>query len=273
MKPWTSNGRLDKEYQVISMLSVPLLVDFAIRLSFGLILALSLTSWHDVPLRFFRIQNQIILGVLVLGALDQARSSGPTPAFWLVVAAAVLTYLATISWGLGLPRFGIGAGLLGLVVTAAWLVDSSRASDAGLWALNTASRGASGLLLGATLTAMLLGHYYLIAPAMTIEPLKRSLNLIAAGLLARGLFAGIGIWAARAGMLASGSGGHVSDATFLAMRWGMGFVGTAVSVYLARRTVAIRSTQSATGILYITSIFVLFGELTAIVTAGPGVVG
>jgi hypothetical protein len=159
-----------------------------------------------------------------------------------------------------------------LVVTAAWFVDASRSSDAGLWALNALSRSSSGLLLGATLTAMLLGHYYLIAPAMTIEPLKRSLNLIAVGLIARCLFAGIGMWVAKVGPFASGSGGHASDTTIIAMRWGMGFVGATVSVYLARRTVEIRSTQSATGILYITSIFVLFGELTSIVGAGAGAV-
>ena len=33
--------------------------------------------------------------------------------------------------------------------------------------------------MGATLSAMLLGHYYLIAPAMTIEPLKRAVAWIA----------------------------------------------------------------------------------------------
>ena len=60
------------------------------------------------------------------------------------------------------------------------------------------------------------------------------------------------------------------DATFVAMRWGMGIVGAGVSVYLARRTAAIRSTQSATGILYITTIFVLFGELAALVMSGRG---
>ena len=38
--------------------------------------------------------------------------------------------------------------------------------------------------MGATLTAMLLGHYYLIAPAMTIAPLQRSVALIAVGLAA-----------------------------------------------------------------------------------------
>jgi hypothetical protein len=264
------DGQTTCEYQGITMLTVSLLADFAIRLSFGLILALILTPWREVPPRFFRIQNQIILGTLVLAALDQARSSGPSLGLWLVIAGAVLAYLASISWGLGLPRFGIAAGILGVLITAAWLVDASRSEDVGLWALNALGRSASGLLLGATLTSMLLGHYYLIAPAMSIEPLERSLNLIVAGIIARSLFAGIGLWGAKVGLFASGSGGPASDATYIAMRWGMGFLGAAVSVYLARRTVEIRSTQSATGILYITSIFVLFGELTSIVGAVPG---
>ena len=51
----------------------------------------------------------------------------------------------------------------------------------------------------------------------------------------------------------------------------MGIVGAAVSVYLARRTAAIRSTQSATGILYITTIFVLFGELASLDDGGARV--
>jgi len=55
---------------------------------------------------------------------------------------------------------------------------------------------------------------------------------------------------------------------FLAVRWGMGFVAAGVSTYLTWRTAQIRSTQSATGILYITMIFVLFGELTSLVLAG-----
>ncbi len=255
------------------MLHVSMLADSAIRVSFGLILALILTNWQDVPLRFFRIQYQIVLVTLVLGALDQARAGGPVPALGIVITAAALAYLATISWGLGLPRLGIGAGILGLVATAAWLVVASRSTNPGTWALDSLSRGASGLLMGATLTAMLLGHYYLIAPAMTIEPLKRSLNLIGFGLIARCLFAGVGLWAEKAGWVASGSSGHAHDTTFLVMRWGIGILGTALSLYLARRTVAIRSTQSATGILYITSIFVLLGELTSIVGKSTGMVG
>ena len=49
----------------------------------------------------------------------------------------------------------------------------------------------------------------------------------------------------------------------------MGFVATAIATYLTWKTAQIRSTQSATGILYITMIFVLFGELTSIDPGGP----
>jgi hypothetical protein len=50
----------------------------------------------------------------------------------------------------------------------------------------------------------------------------------------------------------------------------MGFLGTAISVYMTWKTAQIRSTQSATGILYITMIFVLFGELTSLILAVDG---
>ena len=225
----------------------PMLADFAIRLSFGLILALILTPWQQVPLRFFRIQNQVILGTMVLAALDQGRTSGASWPLWLAISGAAAAYLATISWGLGLPKIGIAAGLIGTMAMVAWIVLASRSDHAGFWAFHALSRCASGLLLGATLSAMLLGHYYLIAPAMTTDPLKRSLNLIAVGLAARATLAGIGLWVDRAELSGSGWAGAAPDATFIAMRWGIGILGTAVSIYLARRTVEIRSTQSATG--------------------------
>ena len=52
---------------------------------------------------------------------------------------------------------------------------------------------------------------------------------------------------------------------FLAMRWGMGFVGPVAAAALAWKTVQIRSTQSATGILYVAMTLVLFGELTSLI--------
>jgi hypothetical protein len=236
---------------------------------------LLLTSWRAVPLRFFRIQTQVVLGVLVLAGLAQGRASGLTSGVWLVGAGAVLAYLGTVAWGLGLPWIGWVTGMLGALITAAWAIEVSRATAVGLWALNAWSRVASGFLLGTTLTAMLLGHYYLTAPTMTIEPLKRAVMWIGVGLAVRGLLAGIVLAADRAAWFGLGSaGGRLSgDGMLLAARWGIGLAGAALSVELARRTVRIRSTQAATGILYITTIFVLFGELTSMVEAGTGQIG
>ena len=116
---------------------------------------------------------------------------------------------------------------------------------------------------------MLLGHYYLTAPAMTVAPLKRTIALIAWGLAARSLLAGTGWVIAR-----TGPGGHLSSASdpdamaIFFGRWGMGLVAAGIATYLTWKTAQIRSTQSATGILYITMIFVLFGELSSLVLSG-----
>jgi hypothetical protein len=233
---------------------LPLLADFAVRLAFGLVASLAMTPWRAVPVRFFRIQCQIALGVLVLAILSS--SNHRDAAFWVLVAAAAGSYFASVSWGLGLPRIAIGVDLVILMTTGGWLVLASEGP------IPAAGRLTSGLLLGATLHAMLLGHYYLTAPAMSIAPLTRALDAIAAALVVRVLLAAIG----GAGSAPTGPTG---DVAMLAMRWGMGVIGAGVSVYLARRTAAIRSTQSATGILYITTIFVLFGELAAM-AAGDG---
>lgn len=245
------------------MVAVPMLADFAARLAFGLIAALSMTPWRAVPLRFFRIQAQIALGVLVLASLSQATAAGASAGLWMLVAAAGGAYLATVSWGLGLPTVATAMDLIVLGAAGGWMVLASRSPDPAAWAAMAAGRVASGVLLGATFHAMLLGHYYLTAPAMSIAPLTRALDVIVAALVARCLLDAIG----------SHGTGPTGDWPLLAMRWGMGFIGAGVSVLLARRTAAIRSTQSATGILYITTIFVLFGELATLIRSGPGPAG
>jgi hypothetical protein len=248
-----------------------MLADFVIRLAFGLTITSLMISWRAVPLPFFRTQTQVILGLLVLGALDQARSPGQTLALGLVITSAILAYISAVAWGLGLPKIGTRTLAMVALITAGWLSAASYSTRSGLWTLNASSRTASGWLLGVTLTAMLLGHYYLTAPAMSIEPLKRVVAVSAAALAARCLLAGIGLWVSQAGLLGSGTGPiAVTFGFFVAARWGMGFVGTAISTYMTWKTAQIRSTQSATGILYITMIFVLFGELTSLILAVDG---
>lgn len=249
----------------------PMLADFAVRLSFGLAVLLLTVSWESVPLPFFRTQCQVILGLLVLGALDASRSAGLGPTVWFSIAGAALAYMATIGWGLGLPRVAILVSWSIALVTAGWLTLASRSDSAVVWVFNAVSRTASGFLLGATLTAMLLGHHYLTAPAMTIEPLKKIVQCMGWGLVARALIAIIGIYLAHSGIPSMRTRVIDDSSTlFFLMRWGMGFAGPILATILAWKTVQIRATQSATGIVYATMALLLFGELTSLIAARAG---
>ena len=163
-----------------------------------------------------------------------------------------------MTWSIALATFG-------------WLTLASRVVLPLTWAFNAASRAASGFLLGATLAAMLLGHHYLTAPAMSILPLKQFVRCMGLGLMARALVAVCGIYIAYSGILSMQPPGIDESSTlFFVMRWCMGFAGPILAAILAWKTVEIRSTQSATGILYAAMALVLFGELTSMIMARPG---
>lgn len=255
-------------------MSFPMLADFAVRLACGLAGMLLVTSWRAVPLAFFRTHCQVILGLLVLAALDLSREGGPGASgeCTAVAGAAVVAFLASVSWGLGVPRVGVPLTALIVLTTGGVLIAASRVASGELWALNATGRLSSAFLMGSTLTAMLLGHHYLTAPAMSIDPLRRFVRSMAWALGARAAIAALGYWAWHSGWGASASSAGVSS-FFLAVRWGMGFVGPLVATLLTWKTVEIRSTQSATGILYIAMTLVLFGELTALILSrGTGVI-
>ncbi len=121
----------------------------------------------------------------------------------------------------------------------------------------------SALLLGFSLMAMLLGHWYLVQPKLSIDELSR-LCLVFIGLVViRFLFGTFMLWP-----LAGGKtelevyryffGGH--PGIFVLMRWVWGLAGPLALCYLIWGTVKIRSTQSATGILYVAVLAVLTGE-------------
>src|SRR5262249_43463719 len=119
----------------------------------------------------------------------------------------------------------------------------------------------SAALLGAATTAMLMGHSYLIAPAMSLVPLLRLLAALFACTLLRMAVAGAGLWFWTAGPATATLEGDTS--LWLPLRWGLGFLGPLVLGWLAWETARIRSTQSATGILYVVVIFAFLGELTS----------
>jgi hypothetical protein len=106
---------------------------------------------------------------------------------------------------------------------------------------------------------MLLGHSYLIAPAMSLTPLLRSLQALFIATALRGVLAGIGLWS----WTSEHSFAKLDEVTLLLpLRWGLGLLAPLALGAMAWQTARMRSTQSATGILYIVVVFVFLGELT-----------
>ena len=110
---------------------------------------------------------------------------------------------------------------------------------------------------GVALMDMLLGHAYLTASQMTIAPFRR-LNLFVAGMLfVRANLAGVAtlimpreIWQ--------------RDGLFILTRWLVGILVPAVFLYMAHDCIKRRSTQSATGILYVAGVLIFIGEIVAL---------
>jgi protein NrfD len=129
------------------------------------------------------------------------------------------------------------------------------------------SDATSALLLGAAAGAMILGHWYLVVLDLPIAALRRLTVLLIVGLVLRSVVVGVAL----AGPVHAGSdearlvaaGLWSPDGVFIWMRLLFGIAGPLSLVWFIWKTVEIRSTQSATGILYVQLFLVLAGELLA----------
>ncbi len=248
-----------------------MIADFAARLAVGLSASLLLITWREVPLRYFRTHTYIILGLWVVAALDSARGGIAHAVPIGAIGAAVSAYLASLAWGLGLTKPAELIGRLLTIIGVIVLIVAPKFTAAPAFIMTTSGSLASAFVLGTIFSAMLLGHHYLTAPAMSMNPLRRFTRAGLIGLIVR---AGLAAWGLTIWLHGRGNAVNASpiddgsiDSIILAARWIVGFGAVAFALVLALRTIAIRSTQSATGILYIALILVLFGEVTALILA------
>jgi hypothetical protein len=223
--------------------------------------AMVVTSPKLVTSGYYRNNAYVLLGMNVLAAL--AAWSGTVDRAlvppWIPTAAAIVSYLAAVCWLYEKPRAGTAALAVVEVLTligAVWATPTSgKPFNAVL--LCRADAVASGLLLGNTMAAMLLGHWYLNAPGMKIAPLVKLNLLIGAAIVLRAVVSGFGL----AGHL--GVVEHVEFVQWLmiGLRWGAGLLGTAMLVVMTHSTLKIPNTQAATGMLYVAVITTFLGEL------------
>ena len=242
---------------------------FCLRLATGMMGALLLFSPQLVNPRFYRTH---FLTVLCLTAA--AGWLGRHEPWWrLTLPVVALAFLGSISWSL--QRCPGGKVLIGLTITGLALnlgsagfariqeLQAETASGLPLsWAYLAADEFTSTALLGTSMTAMLMGHSYLIAPSMSLAPILRLLGGLIAAFFLRFVLAGAGLafWTAGESLWNAAT----PTLLWLLLRWGVGFAAPLVLCWMAWESAKIRSTQSATGILYVVVIFSFLGELTSL---------
>ena len=198
---------------------------------------------------------------------------------------------------LGVGGLAVLAGLLTVFVMA--MIYRPLASQSVYGAFTVAEFFASTLAVGAVMTAMWLGHWYLVTPAMTEKPLQFVVTVLLAAILAQGIFtfaAGPTTTAASTASSPSstivaqpspnattviapatptpGGGTQVKPPTtpvvtplsVEAINWLrilISFVMPLILSALAWKLVRDRSFQSATGMLYLVVVLTLAGECIA----------
>jgi protein NrfD len=252
---------------------------FLAHLGVGIVFTLVFVS-REAGVKFFRF-NAGLAAILLVVALA-FRYGTPLPgggwidaaaAFALdAAAAAVVVYWATVGrmWARIRPALvavAVGGGLLAVVLEAL-AITAGRAVVA--QTLTVASFLSSAALLGGACTAMILGHWYLVIPSMQVSHLQSIVKVHIASMVVRVAVVAAAVFVA---LFASAHQPWLGvsfrryitsvDGIFFWQRVLFGLAGPALLSYLTWETAKIRSTQSATGILYVDFFAVVVGEVLA----------
>jgi hypothetical protein len=187
------------------------------------------------------------------GAAGEAESA--LALLLLTVVYTVLQFTSRRTARLWLGGLGLLAGTVAIVLAAGARPSPSLGP---LW--TGLASVASAVALGTSVMAMILGHWYLVTPRLSAEPLRLLCDLAILSLLA---LTGVALWYVLERPAATAFGPDIPI-----FRWA-GFV--AVTLFPIGITVAARiccqewprgrAIQAATGLLYITAALVLTGAL------------
>ncbi|HEY3176457.1 MAG TPA: hypothetical protein VGK94_11945 [Candidatus Polarisedimenticolia bacterium] len=242
-----------------------------------------------VPLRsagrgFLQFSVGLSSLLMLLGAaltLGGGGGTGAGPQRTLFGLSAILLALSAGLFRLG--RFGAGRALmlLGLIPALAGVgLDALSLIPAGdgthvarlLYPLDAVS---AGLVPGSALIAMILGHYYLNVPGLSIGHLQRLTLVFLGTVIVRGAVVLFSVARSRealsplmgllldTGSLMQPGGLDPFVLVLLLLHVLFGVVASGAMAFMAWRTALISSTQSATGILYVALLMTIMGELAS----------
>jgi len=248
---------------------------FLLHAALGLLVALPLVP-EAAGAKFFKLCSgaAAFMTAAALGLVYRryAFDGGPRApgggAYPTLMALALVSLVAMVLYNRARHfgwRSATGPLLAGALVSGLGVVGlSAPAAGRATW---VATDLTSVVLLGAAAAAMILGHWYLIVLDLPISALRRLTVMLIVGLVLRSLVVGLVLLGpARSGLEDLGLVAHglwSPDGVFIWMRLLFGIAGPLSLVWFIWKTVEIRSTQSATGILYVQLFLVMSGELLA----------
>ncbi len=254
---------------------------FLILLSAGVMCAAAISNPREVTLQWLRLAGIIALamaGLSLFFLLWRDGLAGPDIfrrtqiGLWSVTLASIAGQLAfvQVAWrktqrGLALLAF------IAAVLTASGILHELmivRGSAAQFppklfgMILQTLTCAGAAAMTGLVLMDMLLGHAYLTASRMTMTPFRRlnitlGIVMILRIAMATALTMSLHTW--KPVYMLWGVHGLL-----IVTRWMVGLLIPAVFIWMAHDCIRRRSTQSATGILYVTGVLVFIGEIIAL---------
>lgn len=281
---------------------------FLLRLCFGFAAGMLLAPARFVTSGYFRNNLYVVLGLSTLAAL-LSRLAAPQQ-FWFAMIAGLLSYVGAVCWLYERPAWGkislslvalaafVGAAIGTHARSAPQIAHAIEQFDARYAAvpaerkevysdvlhrdfrellesstsiLSAVSNLSSGLLLGVTFAAMLLGHWYLNSPTMQLQPLRKLVIALGVATAFQGLVSLMGLTATI--VSAHDLTAHLTTqlTLFVVLRWCFGIIGVGILAWMALRTLDVPNTQSATGILYVAVIGTFVGETMALLLSAERV--
>ncbi|MGH8060281.1 MAG: hypothetical protein ACREOH_24095 [Candidatus Entotheonellia bacterium] len=238
------------------------------QLAVGGLTLLTLVPLREIGKGFFRTCGvlYLLVTVIVLVGLQWARPAELVG--FVLFFVLLLLYLVSL-WSERWPdsqqllKGTLTVGTMAIIASA--LSDPSTTASAGETTLRTLNFLCGALSLGAAMSGMLLGHWYLVTPELSLVPIKRLTGLLLGSLLLQGGLLTLTL-VPESVLLPASLAPKVQHLLlaypyFLLGRMLVGLVGTFGLAVLTMWLLREGSTQAATGFLYTTVLTVTVGEL------------
>lgn len=233
-------------------------------LSWGCLALLPLVKLQEVGQGFYRFFGFTCVALDTL-AVGLALFAGPEfdPAFrstaWALGASLFFTLCFTVALKVRVRWFTWGcftaAVLTGLAGLTVW------PWKGGAYVILALREVSSSLLLGSVTLAMMLGHWYLVTPKLSITPLKRYSTSYILLTVWMTLLIPAGYFGSKVVQDSQGIPAILQqEDIFILFRVAWGLLPPLGMAYWIWETVRTKSTQSATGILYAAMVCTLMGE-------------